>query len=71
MLNLAISWLPYGDVPEEDILVSFGLSRRQFLHRLKGLVDRYREQLNPTTATQLLLTTGIAQRSQCQAGAQA
>jgi hypothetical protein len=54
LLTFAISWLPYGCGPDEDILVRFGLTRARYLARLFDVVTRRRALIHPDTAERLI-----------------
>ncbi len=58
MLSFAISWIPYGGVPVEEIYPRFGLDQNQFVQRLRDAVERNLSTLNPETAQLLLAMCG-------------
>jgi hypothetical protein len=53
-LTFAISWLPYGGGPDDEILVNFGLSKQSYLDRLRDVVDRQRPHIDPHTFERLI-----------------
>jgi hypothetical protein len=54
LLNFAISWLPYGGGPDDEILINFGLTRQRYVQRIRELVERHRNQIHPGTAERLI-----------------
>jgi hypothetical protein len=54
LLTFAISWLPYGGGPEDEILVNFGMTKRRYVNRLREVVDRQRHLIHPTVAERLI-----------------
>ena len=54
LLTFAISWLPYGGGPDDEILVNFGLSKQSYLDRLRDDVDRHRPHIHPHTLERLI-----------------
>ncbi len=54
LLTFAISWLPYGGGPEDEMLVNFGMTKRRYLNRLREVVDRQRHLIHPTVAERLI-----------------
>jgi hypothetical protein len=54
LLTFAISWLPYGGGPEDEILVNFGMTTQRYLSRLREVVDRQRHLIHPTVAERLI-----------------
>jgi len=54
LLTFAISWLPYGGGPDDQILVNFGLSKQSYLDRLRDVVDRQLAHIHPHTVQRLL-----------------
>lgn len=54
LLTFAISWLPYGCGPEDEILINFGLTRQRYLERLQDVVERLTDRLHPDTTRRLL-----------------
>ena len=54
LLRFTISWLPYGQVPEDELLVRFGLTRRRFTERVHEMLRRYRDLIHPSTADRLV-----------------
>jgi hypothetical protein len=64
LLTFAISWLPYGCGPDEEILVRFGLSRARYLARLADTVTRRRAIIHPHTAERLIALCAAARNGQ-------
>lgn len=54
LLTFAISWLPYGGGPEDEMLVNFGMTKRRYLNRLREVVYRQRHLIHPTVAERLI-----------------
>jgi hypothetical protein len=54
LLTFAISWLPYGGGPEDEILIRFGLDRTRYLARVLETVRRQRARIHPETAERLI-----------------
>ncbi len=54
LLKYVVSWLPYGTVPEGEILIRFGLTGRRFPSRLREAIDRQRRHIHPHTAERLI-----------------
>lgn len=54
LLRFTISWLPYGAVPEDELLIRFGLTRSRFPGRLREAIERRRRQIHPETTARLL-----------------
>ena len=54
LLTFAVSWLPYGGGPEDEILVTFGLSHQRYLGRVREAVERNRHLIHPDTVGRLL-----------------
>jgi hypothetical protein len=54
LLTFAISWLPYGGAPEDEILIRFGLDRTRYLARVLETVHRQRAHIHPDTAERLI-----------------
>jgi Protein of unknown function (DUF3263) len=55
MLFFAISWLPYGGRPDDEVWVNFGMTPDRFAECLRKLVERHRAHIHPLTAQRLLL----------------
>ena len=56
MLALAITWLPYGGAPAEDVWVMFGLTPDRYRRRLRDVVERNRARIHPLTVQRLFHT---------------
>lgn len=54
LLGFTISWLPYGQVPEDELLVRFGLTRERFTERLREISCRHRDLIHPDTVGRIL-----------------
>jgi hypothetical protein len=54
LLSFTISWLPYGRVPEDELLVRFGLTRQRFVDRLREIVGGQRDHIHPRIAGKLI-----------------
>lgn len=54
LLQFTISWLPYGAVPEDELLIRFGLTRGRFPIRMREIVARQRDHIHPHTVCGLL-----------------
>jgi hypothetical protein len=54
LLRFTIGWLPYGQVPEDELLVRFGLTRRRFTERIREIAYRNRDLIPPHTISRLL-----------------
>jgi hypothetical protein len=54
LLTLAISWLPYGGAPDDEIYPKFGLTQNQYLNRLRHAVEKNRRWIQPEIAARLL-----------------
>jgi hypothetical protein len=54
LLTFAVNWLPYGGGPEDEILVTFGLSHQRYLDRVREAVERNRPHIHPDTVGRLL-----------------
>ncbi len=53
-MTFAVSWLPYGGPPSDELLVRFGFTKERYLARLRQSVDEHRRQIHPVTAARLL-----------------
>ena len=54
LLSFAISWLPYGSGPDDEILVNFGLTPQRYLERLRDVVEREHHRIHPSTLARLM-----------------
>jgi hypothetical protein len=54
LLRFTISWLPYGQVPEDELFLRFGLTRERFTERLREISSRHRDLIHPNTAGRIL-----------------
>ncbi|MFC9837871.1 hypothetical protein ACFVKB_29275 [Rhodococcus sp. NPDC127530] len=55
LVSLAVTWLPYGSPPPEQIWEGFGISPEHYWHRLRYLLThrRWLHLLDATTVTTL------------------
>jgi hypothetical protein len=54
LLRFTISWRPYGQVPEDELFLRFGLTRERFTERLREISCRHRDLIHPNTADRIL-----------------
>jgi hypothetical protein len=54
LLRFTISWLPYGQVPEDELFLRFGLTRERFTERLREISCRHGDLIHPNTARRIL-----------------
>jgi hypothetical protein len=59
LLNFAITWLPYGRPPEDELMINFGLDMSRYYTRLTAIVETLRVHLPTTTAARLLNTRPV------------
>lgn len=63
LLSFAVSWLPYGGGPSDEILIRFGLTKERYLMRLRRIVDEHRDHIHPDTAARLREDCDAAHRA--------
>ncbi|BBY65551.1 DUF3263 domain-containing protein [Mycolicibacterium helvum] len=56
LLAFAVSWLPYGGGPVDEIWINFGMTPDRYRQRLRELIEKHLEHIHPTTAERLLRT---------------
>lgn len=54
LLTFAITWLPYGCPPVDEVLIKFGLTPERYRVRLREAIERHRPHIHPDTAARLL-----------------
>jgi hypothetical protein len=54
MLVFAVRWLPYGGGPDDEILITFGMTPERYRQCLRDVVQRQLAHIHPDTAARLL-----------------
>ncbi|MFE7420449.1 hypothetical protein [Rhodococcus sp. NPDC057529] len=57
LLDFATKWLPYGGGPGEETMLTFGLTRPQYLRRLHRVISRHPQTIPPTTLEKIKALT--------------
>jgi len=56
-LDFAVKWLPYGGGPGEETMLTFGVTRPQYLRRLDRIISRHPQTIPPTTLEKIKALT--------------
>ncbi|MFQ6397377.1 hypothetical protein ACLMAJ_28470 [Nocardia sp. KC 131] len=67
LLDLALTWQPFGEPPEDEILIAFGISVPVFRHRIRRILSAPKAT-GPGASDPILRSARTALRSYLEAG---